>query len=102
MPKTAHTPGPWYTSAVDFNRRYILDADGYAIAEVTDRSGIDLDDPSSANMRLLKAAPDLLAALTATVQALEYWFPRYGDPEGANSLMMQQARAAIAQAEGDE
>ena len=50
--------------------------------------------------RIEKAAPDLLENLKQTVSSLEYWFPRYGDPEGANSQMMKNARAAIAAAEG--
>ena len=48
---------------------------------------------------LIEAAPELLEALKQTVSSLEYWFKRNGDPEGANSQMMQNARAAIAKAE---
>ena len=41
----------------------------------------------------------LLEQLKQTVDALTHWFPRWGDPEGANSQMMANARSAIAKAE---
>jgi len=41
----------------------------------------------------------LLENLRQTVDALSYWFPRWGDPKGANSQMMINARCAIAHAE---
>lgn len=50
--------------------------------------------------RIKEAGPELLDNLKKTVASLEYWFPRWGDPEGANSQMMQDARAIIAKAEG--
>ena len=40
----------------------------------------------------------LLEQLKQTVDALTHWFPRWGDPEGANSQMMINARNAIAKA----
>ena len=42
---------------------------------------------------------DLLEQLKQTADALAYWFPRWGDPEGANSQMMINARNMIAKAE---
>jgi hypothetical protein len=51
--------------------------------------------------RLIAAAPDMLEALIQTVDALGFWFPRWGDPGGAASEMMNQARAAIAKATGN-
>jgi hypothetical protein len=42
---------------------------------------------------------DLLEQLKQTVDALVYWFPRWGDPGGANSQMMINARNVIAKAE---
>jgi len=42
---------------------------------------------------------DLLEQLKQTVDALAYWFPRWGDPAGANSQMMINARAQVAKAE---
>jgi len=52
------------------------------------------------NADLIAAAPDLLEALRQTVDSLDYWFRRYGDPQGCESQMMQNARAAIEAAEG--
>jgi hypothetical protein len=42
---------------------------------------------------------DLLEQLKQTVDALAYWFPRWGDPEGASSQMMINARNMITKAE---
>ena len=42
---------------------------------------------------------DLLEQLNQTVDALAHWFPRWGDPGGANSQMMINARNMIAKAE---
>ena len=39
---------------------------------------------------------DLLEQLKQTVDALTYWFPRWGDPEGARSQMMTDARVVVA------
>ena len=47
------------------------------------------------------AAPAMLESLKALVAAAEYWFPRWGDPEGANSRIMQAARLLITQAAGE-
>lgn len=48
-----------------------------------------------------EAAAELLRALKNTVAALDHWFPRWGDPLGAQSGMMNDARAAIAKAEAE-
>ena len=42
---------------------------------------------------------DLLEQLKQTVDALAHWLPRWGDPEGASSQMMINARAQVAKAE---
>jgi hypothetical protein len=63
--------------------------------------GEDREAERLANARLITAAPDLMAALIQTVDALEFWFPRWGDPGGTASEMMNQARAAIAKAKGN-
>ena|SRR3990172_5030365 len=63
-----------------------------------DASHHELIRKAQADVHLIAAAPDLLAALEQTVTALEHWFPRYGDPQATNSPMMKQARAAIAKA----
>lgn len=51
--------------------------------------------------RIKEAGPELLEKLKQTVTALEYWFPRWGDPEGANSQMMKNARALISRLESE-
>jgi uncharacterized protein YdiU (UPF0061 family) len=57
-------------------------------------SGVDLDLDEQADL-----IADLLEQLKQTVDALAHWFPRWGDPEGANSQMMINARNMIAKAE---
>lgn len=42
---------------------------------------------------------ELLEQLKQTVDALAHWFPHWGDPKGANSQMMIDARGTIAAAE---
>ncbi|MBC8264189.1 MAG: hypothetical protein H8E47_08720 [Anaerolineales bacterium] len=57
-------------------------------------SGVDLEFDEQADL-----IADLLEQLKQTVGALAHWFPRWGDPEGANSQMMINARNMIAKAE---
>ena len=56
--------------------------------------GVDLELDEEADL-----IADLLEQLKQTVDALAYWFPRWGDPEGANSRMMINALNMIAKAE---
>ena len=42
---------------------------------------------------------ELLEQLKQTVDSLAHWFPRWGDPGGASSQMMINARAQVAKAE---
>ena len=96
---TKHTPGPW--SAIG---RYVKSfgpsflSGGREVCAVSNFTGSEGE--NEANARLIAAAPELLESLTQTVASLEYWFPRWGDPGGANSAMMNVARAAIAKATG--
>jgi len=57
-------------------------------------SGVDLDLDEQADL-----IADLLEQLQQTVDALAHWFSRWGDPEGASSQMMVNARNMIARAE---
>ena len=57
-------------------------------------SGIDLEFDEQADL-----IAELLKQLKQTVDALAHWFPRWGDPEGADSQMMINARAQVAKAE---
>jgi hypothetical protein len=49
--------------------------------------------------RQRRAAPRLLDSLRNVLDAYCYWLPRHGDKEAVNSLMVTNARIAIAQAE---
>ena len=84
---SAHTPGPWH---VKRNRvtTAIRDAKGHYIV---DRVVKDRD----ANAHLIAAAPELLEALRAIVAVIDH----APDRECAAGVL-EQARAAIAKAEG--
>lgn len=60
-----HTPGPWAVDGEDIFAK-VLSPDGWVIAE-TDHVHVgrpdEWEDVHMANMRLIAAAPDLLAAL---------------------------------------
>jgi hypothetical protein len=86
--KTDHTPGPWS-----------LDADGFGV--VIDRSGFSImtagpngGRSAYANAVLMAAAPALLAALVALVDAVD------NGPDGPSIDVMENAKAAIARADG--
>jgi hypothetical protein len=103
-----HTLGPWTQCAAlssdAHNIRYIIGKDGEHIANVA--SGFkhsapnDFDqDTALANARLIKAAPDMLAAL----RKVETWMASLplnyrASPAGRHEL--DAVRVAIAQAEG--
>ena len=109
-----HTPGPWtLRSHSDEGRHQMREVvtvynttdaeDGITHVVAMDKAAYLGPDgaweaENHANAQLIAAAPELLASLEDTVQALEYWFERNGDPAGADSQMMQNARAAIAKA----
>jgi len=57
-------------------------------------SGVDIEFDEQADL-----ITELLTQLKQTVDSLAHWFPRWGDPEGANSQMMINARAQVAKAE---
>lgn len=107
---TPHTPGPWEIrhESTDPEWAVVVATGGRIVANVNAETGPDIPPlvstkmPRDANARLIAAAPDLLEALQRTVEALEYWLPRHGDPEGANSAMMVNARATIAKATSDK
>jgi hypothetical protein len=58
-------------------------------------SGVDIEFDEQADL-----IAELLEQLKQTVDALAHWFPRWGDPGGASSQMMINARAQVAKAEG--
>jgi hypothetical protein len=57
-------------------------------------SGVDIEFDEQADL-----IAELLGQLEQTVDSLAHWFPHWGDPEGANSTMMINARAQVAKAE---
>jgi hypothetical protein len=107
MKTHAHTQGPWHMGAGNGegsifadNGRTRLETGGATLYPIA-RIGLGWNEvEDEANARLIAAAPELMAALIQAVDALEFWFPRWGDPGGTASEMMNQARAAIAKATG--
>ncbi len=104
---TEHTPGPWHVSDPIDGRDIpygIDDAKGHHLADVSDNHyGNPL--PVEANARLIAAAPDLLAAL----EAMERRISTFGNPshfdwshDSNDRAMVNQARAAVAKAQGKE
>ncbi len=93
MSTTKHTPGPWalypYPTRPYFTQVHV---NGAAIADVY-ASGLLKPEETTANARLIAAAPDLLAALKVLMH-----------PDGLSlrnmPLNVNQARAAIQKAEG--
>lgn len=86
--QTKHTPGPWFTAATSrIGHAYIVDADGFTIAEPSPMG--------EANARLIAAAPELLAALQAIMD----------DPDAVDHILHLDAvaaDAAIAKATGGQ
>lgn len=103
MSNTQHTPGPWHISggpiSVHKYRHYDIIGGISLVATTAILSGSQhTAEESSANARLIAAAPDLLAALKfcATVLSDCVLFPERDDENQAYSW----AIAAIAKAEG--
>lgn len=94
-----HTPGPW-TAIVhaDWPHRqdvYITAQQWGVIGVVSiDPSLEHLVDAQRANLRLIAAAPDMLAALEDALEFLQDWEDLSGGPAA------RKARAAIAKATG--
>ena len=93
-----HTPGPW---RVGWNTAVVADVpipDMRGSADIAYYGGyLVAESCTSANARLISAAPDLLDALRAAVARVEV-ANREGDP--ILSGWLPSARAAIATAEG--
>lgn len=93
---TAHSPGPWsvgtWRSSDDFGWTVDLGGDQRIIVHAQSAE-------SEANVDLIAAAPELLAALRECLKALSYF---HGD-EGwtlAETKILDATRAAIARATG--
>ena len=83
---TKHTPGPWTVERDGPNRKWLINAEDFAVA--TCDGAIRHQE---ADARLIAAAPELLEALKWTARAL--------DAEHPAAI---KARAAIAKATGDQ
>lgn len=90
---SAHTPGPWLWLGTEGTVAMIVDEDGYSIAQVTVLENSTAHHALQANLRLMTAAPDLLAALQ-TVMA--------GVAGCQREPQWEAARAAIARATGGQ
>lgn len=101
MPKSTHTPAPWWVDddgyiAAGSGDTYVTVAEGLAPSD-------DLDE-ITANLNLLAAAPELLAALEDMVQTVEYLAPeKFDDPEHEREFnaRLEQARSTLAKARGE-
>lgn len=94
---------PW-KSAIAFDRAYIRnikDAQGEIIAQIPDwEDGLE---ETTANARLMAAAPDLLAELTNLYLVASEQFDQSATHDGLqNCEWLARARAAIARATGDQ
>lgn len=96
MSEATHTPGPWHAhfpSWVPWEGAVCIGNDsGRDIAWTTADATIH-----TADAKLIAAAPDLLDVLTRFAQ---FPFAHQGIAEGPLAVMLGQARAAIAKAEG--
>lgn len=103
---TKHTPGPWYfeqdgDGAKRFWDKYICaDNGGGRICTMHTPNGGTAE--VMANARLIAAAPRLLAALERTLSRLTHYTAEIEscDLLTADELTIDEARAAIAEAEG--
>lgn len=66
------------------------------------RSEAALTEKTVELQRMLQSHGAVVESLAQTIDSLEHWFPRWGDPDGANSQMMKDARAALASARAIE
>lgn len=89
---TNHTPGPWKITTA-YGIAVICD-DGKALCEMWRRGN---DTQAMVDARLIAAAPDLLAALQACDEAMEY-MSEYDIP----ITLPEQVKAAIKKATGEE
>ena len=102
--KTQHTPGQWEAD-IRLAQSTVIDKNGNIIADIARDSNsctaqTYTDENIAANARLIAAAPELLAACEALVEAIE------GHEARTKVYQMHPAieiaRAAIAKAEGGE
>jgi hypothetical protein len=90
MSEAKHTAGPWMTNGTAIET---VVEPSYVIASVYEGDAVDIDSATAdANARVIAAAPDLLAALKAFLDA--------GDGHDDFTDEWPAARAAVDKAEG--
>ncbi len=94
---TKHTPGPWIVNADDPAEILMDDiASIHCLVATVHADGCE-PEQWGADARLIAAAPEMLAALRL---ALEYWAHRQQRYKNRHPAWVNEARAAIAKAEG--
>lgn len=106
MSGSKHTPGPWFV----FGNGHCVggpfepgegdDPDQTTAGVAMCRMRLRHNDEAAANARLIAAAPDLLAALSAVIGA---WLYESSQGDGIleeHSMIINDARAVIAKAKG--
>jgi hypothetical protein len=98
-----HTPGPWFVTP---DGAAVYEKDGFGYRAETICGLPSRSDSRAANARLIAAAPDLLATLLNTADALEQLmregtFKPWADYTPHARDLIANARAAIARATGD-
>lgn len=104
-PGTAHSPAPWQDGDHG-DGQALCDAKGRRIASFAYGKGavsmkVDIDECRS-NFLLMKAAPDLLAALRNLLESTEWAGTVIGGIEDKSHFVcnIREARAAVSRAEG--
>lgn len=91
----AHTPGPWRVHSEHADRIIVNGCCVYQVRDMTTEDGYagnGYGQPSPVDVRLMAAAPDLLAECKYLLENAE--------SEGWSDFMLSDARKAIAKAEG--
>jgi len=93
----AHTPGEWHvTGKRDINGKHLHIGCKGSMMALASLNAVHID--TEANARLIAAAPDLLAELSALLAMCERQDDFNDDGDGG---MFERARAAIAKAKGE-
>lgn len=90
-----HTKGPWRATIKQRTINHPIYSEG-AVLIGTAANNLVSDDEAKANVRLMAASPDLLAALKGLIAVTTKPLPLPGEMDAAYAA----ARAAIARAEG--
>lgn len=112
-PETIHTPGPWVVTGDLDSLRVVNDnsdnpnaCDGVRQVAHVVQGGYEIANyaEAEANARLIAAAPDMLAALEASLAEMrafaKYWTSPKMGLSRSESKAEEMARAAIAKAKG--